>query len=158
MAPVTAIHPTPLEAVHVHPGGADTVMVNGPPPSPTAMLVGATVNAHPLAWLTVNVCPPMVIVAERAAVVFASAANCTVPFPVPVAPEVTVSHCALLAAVHVQPGPAVTATVPVPPPAAMLVLSGTIVTEPPLAWFSVKVWSAIVNVADRAAPAVASTL
>jgi hypothetical protein len=40
----------------------------------------------------------------------------------------------------------------------MLVLSGTIVTEQPLAWFSVKVWSAIVNVADRAAPVVASTL
>jgi hypothetical protein len=58
----------------------------------------------------------------------------------------------------VQPGPAVTATVPVPPPAAMLVLSGTIVTEQPLAWFSVNVWSAIVNVADRAAPVVASTL
>jgi hypothetical protein len=122
------------------------------------MLVGATTNAQPLAWLTVNVCPPMVIVAVLAAVVFASAENCTVPFPVPVAPDVTLSHCALLAAVHVQPGPAVTATVPVPPPAAMLVLSGTIVTEQPLAWLSVNVWSAIVSVADRAAPAVASTL
>jgi hypothetical protein len=31
---------------------------------------------------------------------------------VPVAPEVTVSHVALLAAVHAQPAPLVTVTVP----------------------------------------------
>jgi hypothetical protein len=37
----------------------------------------------------------------------------TTPFPFPVAPDVTVIHVALLAAVHAQPDPAVTAIVPV---------------------------------------------
>jgi hypothetical protein len=42
--------------------------------------------------------------------------NMTVPFPVPVAPDVIVSQAALLVAVHAQPAPAVTATgVPAPP-------------------------------------------
>jgi hypothetical protein len=39
----------------------------------------------------------------------------TVPFPVPLAPKVTVIQLALLTPVHPQPLPAVTATLPVPP-------------------------------------------
>ena len=39
----------------------------------------------------------------------------TVPFPVPLAPDVTVIHDALLTAVHPQPLPAVTVTLPDPP-------------------------------------------
>ena len=49
------------------------------------------------------------------------------PFPVPVAPPVTVSHdVALLTAVHEQPGVAVMVVDPVPPPAATVVLPGEI--------------------------------
>ena len=55
----------------------------------------------------------MVIVPLRAAPVFKATLNPTGPFPVPDAPDVTVSHGALLFAVHVQPAPAVTVTVPV---------------------------------------------
>jgi hypothetical protein len=48
-----------------------------------------------------------------------------VPFPVPLAPEVTVSHSALLLAVQAQPLPADTVTVPVAAP-DMLTLVGLI--------------------------------
>jgi hypothetical protein len=66
--------------------------------------------------VTVNVCPPIVIVALRDDVlVLAVALNVTVPLPVPLAPPVIVSHVALLAAVHAQPVPAVTLTEPPPP-------------------------------------------
>ncbi len=56
----------------------------------------------------------MVSVAVRGvAVVLAVAANATVPFPVPLAPEVTVSQLALLAAVQAHPAGVVTVTEPV---------------------------------------------
>jgi hypothetical protein len=55
----------------------------------------------------------MVIVPLRAAPVLAATLNPTGPLPVPDAPDVTVNHGALLVAVHVQPAPAVTVTVPV---------------------------------------------
>ena len=42
------------------------------------------------------------------------------PLPDPLAPLVTVSHAALLVAVHVHPVGAVTVTAPLPPPATML--------------------------------------
>ena len=51
--------------------------------------------------------------------------------PDPFAPDVTESHEALLVAVQSQPFPAVTATVPLPPPAATLVLVGAIENEQP---------------------------
>jgi hypothetical protein len=44
----------------------------------------------------------------------------TVPFPAPLPPDVTVIQLALLTAVHPQPLPAVTATLPVPPLEATL--------------------------------------
>jgi hypothetical protein len=70
------------------------------------------------ACVTVNVRPPIAIVAVRGEVlVFAAPLYVTVPLPVPVAPPVTVSHVALLVAVHAQPVPEVTPTVPVPPAA-----------------------------------------
>jgi hypothetical protein len=68
------------------------------------------------ACVTVNACPPMVIVALRGdTLVFAGALNVVVPAPVPLAPPVIVSHAALLAAVHAQPVPAVIPTEPAPP-------------------------------------------
>ena len=47
--------------------------------------------------------------------VFAAALNPTVPVPVPVAPDVMLSHGALLTAVHAHALVVVTVTVPVPP-------------------------------------------
>ena len=63
----------------------------------------------------------MVIVPVRAVVAaLACAENPTDPAPVPDAPDVTVSQLAFEAAVHVQPVPAVTETLPVDAVAAMV--------------------------------------
>lgn len=69
----------------------------------------------------------MVTVPVRTAPGFAEAESPTVPFPVPLAPDVTVSHGALLIAVHPHAAPAVTATeLMTPPPAATGWLVGLI--------------------------------
>ena len=65
-----------------------------------------------------KVAPAIVRVPVRAAPVFGWALNPTEPFPVPLAPEVIVSHPVLLVAVHAQTLVVVTPTVPVPPVAA----------------------------------------
>jgi hypothetical protein len=63
----------------------------------------------------VNVWPPAVIVPDRAAPAFDAAENATLPEPVPEDPDVIVIHEAPGVAVHVQPEPAVTMKLPVPP-------------------------------------------
>ena len=75
-------------------------------------------QAATAACVTVNVWPAMVSVPVRAGPVFAATVKFTVPLPVPdVTPSV--SHAALLTAVHVHPAVVVTATgVPAPPPLA----------------------------------------
>jgi len=79
----------------------------------------------PVGCVTVTVCPPAVTVALRdAGVEFEGAVSVIVPLPDPLAPLVTVSHVALLVAVHVQPAPAVTVTLPVPPAATTLCVAG----------------------------------
>ena len=66
--------------------------------------------------MTANVWPPIVRLAVRAVVdVFPDALNPTVVDPVPLAADVTVSHDALLLAVHAQLAGAVRPTEPVPP-------------------------------------------
>ena len=69
------------------------------------------------AWLTVNVAPAIVNVPFRGVPrLLAVTLNPTLPLLLPLAPDVTVSHgVLLLAAVHAQPAPAVTVTLPVPP-------------------------------------------
>jgi hypothetical protein len=67
---------------------------------------------------TVKVWLATVIVPVRAAPVFAATLNSTVPFPLPLAPDVTVIHDALLTAVHVQVLAVETATAVPGPPAA----------------------------------------
>ena len=71
------------------------------------------------AWVTLNVCPPMVSVPVRGFVFgLDEALNATVPLPLPLAPLVTVSHeVLLLTPVHAHPVGAVTPVEPVPPPA-----------------------------------------
>ena len=79
------------------------------------------------AWVTVKVWPAIVAVALRdEAAVFAPTLNVTVPLPLPLAPLVTVSHPALLAAVQAQPVLAVTATLAVSPAASALAIAGLI--------------------------------
>jgi hypothetical protein len=57
---------------------------------------------------------------------FAATLIATVPLPDPLAPLVTVSHEALLAAVQAQPAPAVTAAEVASPAASALALAGLI--------------------------------
>jgi hypothetical protein len=69
--------------------------------------------------MTVNVFPAMVTVPVRCEdTVLTATAMATDPEPVPLAPEVTVIHVALLVAVHAQPLVVVTEVVAGPPPAA----------------------------------------
>jgi hypothetical protein len=69
------------------------------------------------ACVTENVWPPIVIVPVRGLVFgLDDALNATVPFPLPLAPLVTVNHdVLLLTPVHAHPAGAVTAVEPVPP-------------------------------------------
>ncbi len=102
------------------------------------------------AWLTVNETPPIVTVPLRVwGVEFAAALNATVPFPLPLAPLVTVIHEALLVAVHAHPAPAVTVVDPVPPPTATDWLVGESEYEQAPPWFTVYVIPATVSVPMR---------
>jgi len=74
----------------------------------------------------VNVWPATLRVPERAAPVLAATLKVTGPFPLPLEPEVTVTHAALLPAVQAQPLPADTEMVPVPPAAATVAFDGPI--------------------------------
>ena len=79
------------------------------------LLGGAGAPEAPVS-VTVKVAPPMVSVPVRLLVdVFAAALKLTVPFPVPLAPEVMVSQVAPVSATQEHPDPAVTPTLPVPP-------------------------------------------
>jgi len=103
----------------------------------------------------VNVFPAIVRVPIRAAPTFLETLKPTLPFPVSLAPDVTVIHESLLTAVHEQPAVVVTCTLgPFPPPAFIDALVGLMEYEQP-AWFTVIVWPAIVSVPARAAPALA---
>jgi hypothetical protein len=71
------------------------------------------------ACVTVNVCPPTVIVPVRLMLpVFAATENVTLPVSEPLAELVTVIQLAPLAAVQAQPADVVTVNEPVPPAAA----------------------------------------
>jgi hypothetical protein len=67
------------------------------------------------AWVTVNDKPAIVSVPVREPPGFAATLKPTEPFPVPLAPDVTVIHIALLVAVHVQLPAVVTLTLPEAP-------------------------------------------
>lgn len=73
-------------------------------------------NVHATAgWLTVSVCPPMVIVPLRAAPLLAAALNAIDPLPVPDEALVIVIHEGTDVAAQTQPLPADTLVEPVPP-------------------------------------------
>jgi len=52
--------------------------------------------------------------------------NATVPLPLPEAPFVSVIQASFAVAVHAQPAPAVTPTLPLPPAASTAWLAGAI--------------------------------
>jgi len=77
--------------------------------------------------LTEKVLPAIVSVPDRMSPWLASTLNCTLPLPDPDAPPVIVTQPTPLEAVHVQvKADAVTATVPLPPVASNVWLSGEI--------------------------------
>ena len=100
----------------------------------------------------------MVRVPDRVPPVVEAAVYCTVPLPLPLAPEPIVIQGALLVAVHAQPAAVVTATLPVPPPAATVAAPGAIENAQPLSWLTVTVWPATVSVPERGPPLVAAAL
>ena len=78
------------------------------------------------AWVTLNVWPAIVTDPVRCAVpVFAATVTLTVPLPV--LPDPTVNHAALLVVLHAQVLPVVTATATLSPPAGDVRLVGAIV-------------------------------
>ena len=114
--PVTVSQAALLVAVHAHPVPLVTAVVNAPPAEVSVRDVGETVKVQPAPLcVTVTVLPATVSVPTRWAVdVFAVALKVTVPFPLPLAPPVTLSQAALLVAVQAHPGPAVTPVVEEP--------------------------------------------
>ena len=141
-----------LDAVQLQDDGAVTLTVSPLLPFLFAdRLVGLTTNVHvgcgdgggcdgggcdgggpdaAACWVTVNVCPAMDSVADRAAPLFTLTVNPTEPLPVPLVPDVIDIHPAPLVAVQAQPAPAVTAIdAPLPPAAANDWLPGEIPYE-----------------------------
>ncbi len=154
----TVIHGTLLVAVHGQPSPVVTPTVFLAPPAGTLAPLDASAIAHPLPWLTVNVWPPIVSAADRATLDVAAAAYCTVPLPLPFAPDVTVSHDALLLAVHGHPSAVVTATLPEPPADGTLAAVGAIEMEHPLPCVTVTCAPATLMLPLRAGPLSGSTL
>jgi len=118
---VIVSHVALLAAVHPHPEAVDTAIeVPAPPAALIDCATGSIEYEQPVAWFTVNVWPAIVSVPVRALPVFAATLNETLPSPVPLAPEVIVSHAALLVAVQLQPLVVDTATGDPPPPDALI--------------------------------------
>jgi hypothetical protein len=116
--PVMVIQLALLVAFHVHPADVVTVTAPVPPSASTDWDVGEIVYVHgAAACVTVNVCPPAVMVPVRGVVVeLAATLKVTVPLPEPLAPPVMVIQLALFVAVHVHPADVVTVNEPVLPP------------------------------------------
>jgi len=70
--------------------------------------------------------PAIVSVPVRAAPAFDATLNATDPMPLPDAPLVSVIQASFAVAVHAQPAPAVTPTLPVPPAESTAWLFGEI--------------------------------
>lgn len=110
--PDTAIHESDEDAVQLHsaPDVTPTLMSSAAGPMDTELPESVEVQLTP-ACETVKVRPPIVMVPERlVGLVFGATEYWTVPFPSPDAPDVTVSHAALLEALHEQPAVVDTAT------------------------------------------------
>jgi hypothetical protein len=148
---VSVIQALLLTAVHGQPAATVTVLLPLLAAAGNDWLVGDTAGEHEFpACVTVKVAPAMVSVPLRPDPVLAAAVNLTDPLPDPVAPLVTVSHDALLAAVQLHPVAAVTLLLPPPPAAAIDCVVGEIDGEQDAAaCVTVNVAPAIVSVPVR---------
>lgn len=153
---VMLIHDALGDAVHAQPAPPVTAKDPVAPAAGAVELEGAIPIVHPLACVTVKVLPAIVTVPCRSASELAATTSCTVPFPVPLAPDEIPIHDALLDAVHAQPAATVTATDVVAPPAPALYESGAIEYEHPADCVTVKVWPAAVMVPEREGPVFAA--
>ena len=95
-------------------------------------------NVHPWPWEIVTVLPATVIVPDRDGPVVGAAVKVTIPDPLPLEPPAIVIHESWLDAVHPQPATLLTSTVPVPPLAAMVWVSGDTSKLQPGDWVTVK--------------------
>ena len=100
----------------------------------------------------------MVSVPLRALPLFCAIAKLTKPLPDPLAPDVIVSHPALLAAIQGQPAAAVTVVDTLLAFALTLALVAPSANVQPLAWLTVNVTPATASVPLRAGPEFAATL
>lgn len=149
---------TLLVAVHAQPSAVRTSKLPDSPPAGTDANVVASETLHPCPWLTVNVCPAIVIDPERPGPVVEATVKLTVPFPLPLEPDVMVIHGCALAAVQAQPAPAVTLTEPLPPEGATDWESGEMANVHPSPCVIVTVCPATVTVPEREGPESGATL
>jgi hypothetical protein len=124
--PVTVTHATLLTEVHAHPVGAVTVRFADPAVAGTEALVAESANVHAAPdWLTVIVCPAMLIVPEREMPdVFGATVKFAEPSPDIEPPLVIVIQLTALPAVHAQLDPVVTAMLPLVPVAGAFTADG----------------------------------
>ena len=152
------MNPALLTAVQLHVATDEvTLTLPAPPCAENVWEVGKIEKVQPTAasWFMATAAPATVNIAVRAAPAFCATENLTVPFPVPLLPDVIVTKGELLAAVQVQfVADAVTVMAPVPPAAAKFWLVDEIenvqATAP--AWVTVNSCPAIVIVPLRAGP------
>jgi hypothetical protein len=116
---VTVSQESTAAAVHAQVDVVVTaICVPAPPLALAFWLVGLIEKEQPDPWLTANGCPAIVTVPLRGGPVLAAAVRFTVPFPLPLAPLVTVIQVVEVAfVVHAQPVGVVTAMGPLAPPA-----------------------------------------
>jgi hypothetical protein len=115
-----------------------------PPLAGKTVLVGFNPNRQACpSWETVKICPPMVNNAVRGVVAgFAKREKETVPGPVPVAPEVIVTHESPVYAFQLIPACVKTLTLPVEAAAGKVPLSddsASVGSVAPAAWFTINV-------------------
>jgi hypothetical protein len=118
---------SPLVAFQPHPSAVRTSNAPLPPPAGTDAEAAESEKAQPCPWLTVNVRPAIVIVPERDGPLVPSTVKLTVPLPLPPGGfDVIRIQSTLLLACQLQPPPAVTETVPLPPDDGTFCESGEI--------------------------------
>ncbi len=107
---VTVIQENDVVAVQVQPAAVVTVTVTVPPSSSKFREFGLIEYEQPLACVTVKTLLAIVSVPVRAGPLLVATLNLTVPLPVPLAPDVMVTHGAELTAVQAHPAGIVTET------------------------------------------------
>ncbi len=160
---VMVIQEALLVAVQLQPVAVVTVLLLELAPAPGVSDAGETAKLQgdgAPAWVTVTVCPAMVSVPVRGDVaVLAAIENATAPFPLPLAPDVMVSHAALLVAAQLQPASVVTVLLLELAAAPGLSDVGkTVNVHGTPAWVTVTVWPAMVSVPVRGDVAVLAAI